>query len=155
MYFITIPAEKEKYKEKLTKVRTDETGWINYYYDKDSATEWVEYYPYEEDRAPAILKRTDLPREVTELMRICFASKDIEDWRGLGAELSSGTYNIKAVAQALKENASNWPNEALKEFKSSFRPVDNRNIIGMNIEEVEKSYNEFIDSQKEIKQIIK
>ena len=155
MYFITIPSEKEQYKKKLTKVSTYETGWINFYYDKDSATEWVEYYPYEEDRAPAILKRTDLPKEVKELMGICFASKDIEDWRGLGAELSSGTYSIKEVAQVLKENAFHWPNEALKEFKSSFRPIDNRNIIGMNMEQVEKSYQEFIDTQNYINQIIK
>ncbi|GEO02545.1 hypothetical protein AAE02nite_02090 [Adhaeribacter aerolatus] len=155
MYFITIPSEKEQYKKKLTKVSTDETGWINFYYNKDSATEWVEYYPYKEDRAPAILKRTDLPKEVKELMEICFASKDIEDWRGLGAELSSGIYSIKEVAQVLKENAFNWPNEALEEFKSSFRPIDNRNIIGMNVEQVEKSYQEFIEAQNYINQIIK
>src|SRR5687767_515308 len=99
MYFITIPADKELFKKKLTVIRTDETGWITYYLDKDSGTEWVEYYPYEEDRAPSILKRTDLGENLKEIMAACFSSDDVEDWRGLGAELSSGKYKISEIAQ--------------------------------------------------------
>jgi len=155
MYFITIPADKEEFKKRLTQVRTNETSWIKYYYNKASETEWIEYYPYQEDRAPSIIKRADLTNNLKELMNACFTSVDIEDWRGLGAELSSGKYNIKEIAQVLEENACIWPDIALKEFKGSFRPIDNRNIIGMKVDEVEKSYLDFIISKNRINNIIK
>jgi len=155
MYFITIPVDKEKFKKELIEVRTDVSGWIKYYYNKSTEQEWVEYYPYQEDRSPSILKRTDLPDDLAGLTSACFSSDDIEDWRGLGAELSSGKYEIKKIAQVLKANAQSWPGKALSEFKKSFRPIDNRNIVGMKVEEVERSYREFTDSKKEIDNIIK
>ncbi|WP_147275735.1 hypothetical protein [Adhaeribacter pallidiroseus] len=152
---MTIPVVKERFKKELTEVRTDESGWIKYYYDKATEKEWVEYYPYQEDRAPSILKRTDLPTELESLMNTCFSSDEVEDWRGLGAELSSKEYGISKIAKVLKANAQKWSGEALSEFKKSFRPIDNRNIIGMKMDEVEKSYREFVDSKKEIDNIIK
>ena len=155
MYFITIPVVKERFKKELTEVRTDESGWIKYYYDKATEKEWVEYYPYPEDRAPSILKRTDLPNDLESLMNTCFSSNEVEDWRGLGAELSSEKYRIQKIAEVLKANAQKWSEDALKEFKISFRPIDNRNIVGMKIDEVERSYREFVDSKKEIDNIIK
>ncbi|AHM59268.1 hypothetical protein D770_05005 [Flammeovirgaceae bacterium 311] len=155
MYFITIPANKEQFKNRLTKVRTDGSGWIKYFYDKEADAEWVEYYPYEVDRAPSILKRTDLKGSIEEIINVCLLSNDIEDWRGLGAELSSGKYHITDIAKVLRENAYRWPDKALKEFKKYFSPIDRRNIVGMKIDEVNKSYNEFISSKKEIDEIIK
>jgi hypothetical protein len=154
MYFITLPVDKEEFKKKLTEVRSDETGWIKYFYDRNANKEWVEYYPYQEDRVPSILKRTDLTDNLESLMNTCLSSNDIEDWRGLGAELSSGKYDIKEIAQIFKSNKFNWSNSALKEFKKSFRPIDSRNIIGMKIDEVEKTYREFVNAKKEIDNII-
>lgn len=154
MYFITIPVDKEQFKNKLTEVKTVETGWIKYFYDMNANKEWVEYYSYQEDKAPSILRRTDLPTDLKGLMNICLSSNDIEDWRGLGAELQTGRYEIKVIAQILKSNIGNWSNSALKEFNKSFRPVDSRNIVGMKIDEVEKTYREFVNAKKEIDNII-
>ena len=155
MYFITIPANKEQFKKRLSAVRTDESGWIKYYYDDVAKTEWIEYFPYKEDRAPSILKRTDLKGDLRGIVDACLLSEDIEDWRGLAAELSSGQYQIKDIAQVFRENSHRWPDKAKREFKKSFRPTDSRNIVGMKVDEVEKSYNEFIRSRQEINEILK
>ena len=105
MYFITIPANKEQFKKRLSAVRTDESGWIKYYYDDVAKTEWVEYFPYQEDRAPSILKRTDLKGDLRGIVDACLLSEDIEGWRGLAAELSSGQYQVKDIAQVFRENS--------------------------------------------------
>jgi hypothetical protein len=136
-------------------VNTDATTWEKHYVDKTTNIEWVEYYPYEEDRSPEFIRRADFPVELHDMLSVCVQSPDTFDWYGLGAHLSAKKYHIDELLDYFEKNKHVISRKALKEFGKAYRPRDTRNTNGMNYQQICESYEAFKQAVERIKEITK
>lgn len=114
---------------------------------------WIEYFPQEDDRSPAILRRADLPDTVEALCDVCFNSPDDEDIRGLAAHLSCGPYELKCILDVMRSRSSAYSRRKLRIFAQHFKPRDNRRLLGLTPTEIESGYaawNEYVSELKNL-----
>jgi hypothetical protein len=138
-WFITSPRAIDEGPSTMKLASVDESGWYRTYRDTQGLF-WTHYYPYQDDRSSPHLMRADLPKPVVALFRQVLGSGDDEDLAGLGAYMSSADVSIDEVLEALHQTISEHPPPKWKRLGASFRPRDNRKIIGMTVDQITESY---------------
>ncbi|HTH48789.1 MAG TPA: hypothetical protein VMB21_14850 [Candidatus Limnocylindria bacterium] len=153
MYFVTSQPEYNQLKARLQKKRTDESGWGTYYLDPEDGEEWVEYWPYHEDRSPSVLRKLNIPNDLETLLGGCLASRRKDDWRGVAAHFSGLSIGSDALLEILERRKGDFSAEALLVFGQNFELSDRRVIMGMNYDQVTASYEALLAKRKRIAEI--
>ena len=135
----------KRWKERLKKTGSSDDGWTIHHQDPETDEQWVEYFPYHEDRAPSYFRKEEIPGDPEELIRCCLTSSVKDDWQGVGAH-ASGAFDTELVADILEKLHDEVPRKALKEFGRFFQRYDNRDIVGMNYQQVTESYERFLSA---------
>jgi hypothetical protein len=140
MYFVVgIDNIRTKFST-LETIGQDESGWIKYYKDENDE-KWEEILV--DDRSfITILKKVDLPKNVHELMELCFSSNDDNDWKGIGKLFSLGDYPYLEIEKYFLENIKVEKRKRII-FLEEFRPIDNRDIVGKHFNDIHSSYEEY------------
>lgn len=155
MYFIVSQSKKLAILQHSTHFGSDPTGWERYHRENSTQTEWVEYFGYNEDRSPTILRRKDLSTTLSELVPACLSSHDEDDWKGLAIHLNYINADLNQLLETFQKHAASFPRNAKSIFRQYFRPADQRNLIGLRVDQVEESYKAFIDISNRISEALK
>ena len=147
------PSSK-RWRDSLEQISSEDGGWTRHFRDPATNQEWTEYFPYSDDRSPSHMRHRNVPDDLEDLFRECLFSRDKDEWRGLGAYVSS-TYHTLEVARILSDLAPELPIKALKVFGKYYRAEDRRQLIGMHYSEIEQSYQEHIRAVEQIKKLTK
>jgi hypothetical protein len=140
MYFVVGIKNIKTNIKTMDRIGEDKSGWIKYYKDKNNE-EWEEIVI--DDRSfTTLLKKTALPKNIYELMELCFSSKNENDWQGLGQLFSQGKYAYIDIEKFLIKNPNIKKNRRLK-FIESFHPIDNRDMVGKHFKDMYSSYEEY------------
>lgn len=140
---------------RFTVTSTDAAAWTREILDNVTGEQWIEYYPYSEDRAPPMLRKKNLSSDLSELALLALSSPDEDDWHGFGAYLSSGAYTAEDILEVIERLHTKLPKKALSAFGASLRIPDTRTLIGMGYEEIQGSYKRYRDSISKIEEITK
>lgn len=153
MYFVIENPEHDQLKARLQKKCTDESGCITYYVDPHDGEEWIEYWPYEEDHSPSILRKLNIPAELETLLADCLASDNHDDWYGVAAHFSSSSVDSDALLEILERRKADFSAEALLVFGQNLELPDRRVLIGMTHDQVKASYEALLAKRRRISEI--
>ena len=141
-----------RWKNSLLENGDCDDGWTKCYVDPATGIEWLEYYPYPEDRSPPYMRHASIPEDPEVLLRTALTSASKDDWIGVAA-YASGQLDTELTVRIFESLLDDISPAARKSFARSFRPDDNRNVVGMSYSEVTASYNRYLAACERMKSL--
>jgi hypothetical protein len=166
-YFICDQDAIESKLRTLTKSKTSDNGWIEYFVDQESNEEWLltHYHSEYQGGGSPVLKRLPEPT-IDELVEIAMTSSEKSDIIGASLELSERERNKKVdfrdklINRLLKISTfklTDFEKERLKIiiYESNLYDATNRrNIVGKHFTEIENDANYYRTISQKAKGIL-